>query len=68
MPKIMQSSLDKLLAEVESYAAAKGVQPSTVLRKSFNAGHGVYASLRAGKSDLHTNTVDQIRQFMRDNK
>jgi len=68
MQKITPPSLDKLLAEVEAYAEAKGMQPSTVLRKAFNASHGIYASLKAGNSDLRTKTVDQIRQHMRDNK
>ncbi|SIO36867.1 hypothetical protein SAMN05444722_1710 [Rhodovulum sp. ES.010] len=56
--------MDKLIAEVEAYAAAWDKVPQKVLRDAIGAGWGQWDSWKDGRSSPTMKVVDRLREFM----
>ena len=59
--------MDELIAEIESYAVARGLSPGTVVQYATDQGGGMFASWKAGRSTCTLATADRVRRYMRDN-
>ncbi|MBL3569919.1 hypothetical protein BV509_01030 [Rhodovulum sulfidophilum] len=56
--------MQKLIAEIEAYAAARGIAPQRVLRDAVGANWGQWDSWKRGASSPTMKVVDRLREFM----
>ncbi len=59
------TDIEKLVKEIEAFAKAKGVQPSTVLRHAIGAGHDRFERLANGDGDMKSRTIRRVRDYIR---
>ena len=59
--------MDQLIAEIEAYAAARGIKPATVVQYATTHGGGVFDRWKAGKGTCTLPMADRIRAYMREN-
>lgn len=59
--------MEKLICDIESYAAAVGRKPQTVLRLAVGSGWGIWALWREGSSSPTIAVADRIYRYMAEN-
>ena len=59
--------MEELVSEIESYAAARGLSPGTVVQYATDQGGRMFASWKEGRSTCTLATADRVRAYMRDN-
>lgn len=59
--------MEQFLSEIETYAAASGISPQSVLRRSCAKGWGVWAAWKSGRSSPTLVIADRIRAWMAEN-
>lgn len=58
--------MEQLIKEIEAFAAALGVKPSTVLQRAGGMGGGIWAKWVAGSAACTLPMADRIRRYMAD--
>lgn len=59
--------MEKLIRDIESYAAAVGQSPQSILRRSVGATWRTWSGWRAGRSSPTMALADRVYAYMRDN-
>jgi hypothetical protein len=59
--------MEKLIAEIEEFAALRGIKPGTVLQNAGGHGGRVWASWVGKTASCTLPMADRIRQYMADN-
>lgn len=59
--------MEQFLQAVRDYAAADGVQPSTVLQRAVGLSGSVWQRWEEGKGSPTLKTADRIMAYMKDN-
>ncbi|MTH62143.1 hypothetical protein [Paracoccus litorisediminis] len=60
--------MDEFLHEVEMFASARGIKPSSVIQAAVNASGLAWARWRSGKARLQWETVARVRTYMREQR
>lgn len=55
--------MEQFIAEIEAYAAARNLLPSTVIQRAVGASGATWAKWKSGSS-CSLNTADRIRAYM----
>lgn len=63
----INGDMEQLIAEIEAAAAARGMNPRALLKKSIGASWSTWDSWLAGKSSPTMASVDRIRAWIADN-
>lgn len=59
--------MEKLISEIECYAAARGVKPATVLQVAAKLSGTTWSRWVAGEASCTMRTMEKIRRYMVDN-
>ena len=59
--------MDQLVAEIEAYAAARGVAPGTIVQYATKLGGTAFRKWKDGESSCELATADRIRAYIREN-
>ena len=59
--------MDQLIAEIEAYAAARGIKPATVVQNATTHGGTVFEKWKSGAAVCTLTTADRVRAYMREN-
>lgn len=65
--KSYSKGMEQFLKEVRDYAAAIGVQPSTVVQRAAGMGGAKWSRWVAGDSSPTLRTVDKVRAYIAEN-
>lgn len=58
--------MEKLIAEIEEFAALRGIKPGTVLQLAGGFGGQVWGNWVSGKASCTLRMADRIRSYMAD--
>ena len=59
--------MEQLILEIQTYAAARGVLPTTVVQRAIGASGKTWFKWTEGGSSCSLHTADKLRAYMRDN-
>lgn len=65
--KTLHKGMEQLIQEIEAYAAAVGLQPTTVIQHAGCGGGGAWPKWKSGESACTLRTADRLRRYMADN-
>lgn len=57
--------MDDFIREIEAFAGARNIEPSTVLQKAVNASGLTWRGWKAGTLGCTVRTMDRVRAYMR---
>lgn len=59
--------MEQFIAEVEAYAAAVGLEPSTVVQRAAGVSGAIWKRWKSGEASCTLTTADRVRAYMAEN-